>query len=353
MLPPALDSFVARCLEMEEEKRVQTAEEARDELVHIRTACLLHERAPLPAMPGAARGPGSGSINKATGPKVLSTRVQQAHDQRLLRRLLLGVVAATALAAVGFAAIKSLPKRHRSQPKEEKHQAIAVQEPVLNGLPVRKKDPETGWVHVSAEPGGATVIVDGKEHGKTPADIKDLALGVHTIRIVPEEGSGAAETVQEVEITPGENRPVTVRLSAAPTALPEQPGAQFDQVDAKSVTGRTLDFTGLKVSARLRVLGASGKPGVVGVFFYSLDGKPLPQSRGNTSYQSQDGQLAVFVPFHSEAAVTDYPTFNAFVPLGAFPENTTYDRVLYRVEVFVDNKLAGQTNLLPAAKPGA
>ena len=48
---------------------------------------------------------------------------------------------------------------------------------------------ETGALHVTSDPEGATVLVDGQERGATPLDVTDLAVGSHTVAVRTDNGS--------------------------------------------------------------------------------------------------------------------------------------------------------------------
>jgi serine/threonine protein kinase len=58
---------------------------------------------------------------------------------------------------------------------------------------------EPGRLLVRSTPSGATVIVDGREHGETPIAIRDLARGTHRVRVVRD---GYAPVERQIVITP-------------------------------------------------------------------------------------------------------------------------------------------------------
>lgn len=358
MLPVALETLISKCLEMEEERRIQSAEEVRDALVHIRTANMLAERSPAIGSAASGRvrtnGHGSGSASRRTAaPKVVSTRVQHAHDVALIRRILVGVLLLVVTAALGAYAYRKLPKQ---VPGRNGSPPITASAPPPSAVPkpVETERPAaTGTIHLTTTPPGATIYADGKQVGKSPLEIANLSPGTHTLRYVAPDGSGLAEAVRDVEIVEGQNPPVETPLSAPPSAPAAQPGAVLDRVTPETVTGATQDRTGVRITLNMRLVGGSGKQGIVGVFFYGPDGKPIVPASGVNGFQSKDGQLAVFTPFHAEADTVDFHEMRMFVPLGAFPPDTTYDKVLYRVETFLDDKLVAQSDLLPLVNKSA
>jgi hypothetical protein len=66
----------------------------------------------------------------------------------------------------------------------------------------------TGVLHVSSEPTGATVSVDGQPRGKTPLIVSDLPIGSHALSV---EASGGAD-YRAVDITSGEATLVDVMV---------------------------------------------------------------------------------------------------------------------------------------------
>jgi serine/threonine protein kinase len=350
LLPQALETFISRCVEMDEEKRIQSAEEARDTLVHIRTASLLTYR-PAPEPTGASarpRGPVPGeNSRRTTAPRVVSSRVQRAQERALARRLGLSIAVLLVVSAVGAIAYKSFPRQAPANPKQAPKVIVPPVNPTVSAPVPEKQQETTGWISLSTDPIGAEIHVDGKSAGKTPLDIPNLAPGRHVFRFVPSEGSGLVEATRVVEIVAGQNRDILTVLLGSPSSSGDQPLAQLGNVAAKTVTGERPESSGVRISLNMRVHKGQGKEGVVGIFFYSPDGKPMQPARGVTGYQSQDGQLAAFSGFHVEADTTDFPDFPIFVPLRAFPPDTTYDKVTYRIEAFLDNKLVGQTDLMP------
>jgi hypothetical protein len=84
-----------------------------------------------------------------------------------------------------------------------------------------------GRLLVRSEPAGATVIVDGREYGPTPAVVRGLDRGTHTVRLVregytPEERSVTitrAQPAPSLLVTLAPRRPAAGRVAQLP-ALP-------------------------------------------------------------------------------------------------------------------------------------
>jgi hypothetical protein len=84
--------------------------------------------------------------------------------------------------------------------------------------PVSRVAAPTGQLLVRSEPAGALVLVDGQWRGETPATIRDLPLGAHTVRVAR---SGYAPVTQQVDLTiaaPARNLTVALRAALSPVA---------------------------------------------------------------------------------------------------------------------------------------
>jgi TonB family protein len=74
----------------------------------------------------------------------------------------------------------------------------------------------TGTLRVESEPAGATITIDGQPRGTTPADIPDLALGAHEVKL---ELAGFAAATQSVLLSRQQPRSdVKVALARTPPA---------------------------------------------------------------------------------------------------------------------------------------
>ncbi len=73
-----------------------------------------------------------------------------------------------------------------------------------------------GRLLVRSEPSGATIMIDGRAHGQTPAAIRDLSLGTHTLIL---SHAGYAPRTERVTLTSAvPTRNMTLALSAAAAA---------------------------------------------------------------------------------------------------------------------------------------
>ena len=86
--------------------------------------------------------------------------------------------------------------------KQEGHRPTSqkiVVEPAVNKLyELLKPTPITGFVSVTSTPSGATVLIDGKESGKTPCNIKDVLVGYRKVTLSLTDYN-TASTVVEVK----------------------------------------------------------------------------------------------------------------------------------------------------------
>jgi serine/threonine protein kinase len=332
--PPALDSFIARCVEMSEDKRCQTAAEARDILVQVRSAV-----AAAPARP-QVKGP------QLPSPKIVSSRLDAAEQGAALRRLL--PIASVALlllvgGALAFSAMNSSKKRSKG--------AVPISLPPTGqntSKPVNVAS-AAGTLRIGSVPPGAQIVVDGTRASITPADVSNITPGKHLIQLIPPSGSSLAEWSKEVEIRAGETVVVDAVLSEAPKS-PEPSGVT---VTVKSAAAKQLfpgqgpeGHAGIQVNSAFRIAGAAGKSGAVAALFYAQDqSTPLMARADATAFQNTEGQLSVAGSFQPAADPADYPSFTLFVPESAFP--VPYDQVSWRLVIYVDNKPEFQSPLAP------
>jgi hypothetical protein len=150
-------------------------------------------------------------------------------------------VAAAAPAATPMSAGKefteaALPKSEVQNQKSE----VPTAEPPKNLKPEisnLKSPAAEGRLLVRSSPAGARVLVDGKDHGVTPAAVRDLARGAHRVKI---SRDGYAPEERRVVITA--SRPaqsITVPLARPGTAAP--PRAQPAAAAARFVGALAVD----------------------------------------------------------------------------------------------------------------
>ncbi len=327
--PPILDSFIARCVEMSEDKRCQTAAEARDILVQVRAAV-----AAAPARP-QVRGP------QPATPKIVSSRLDAAEQGAALRRLVPTAVAVLLLlvgGALAFSAMNGSKRHGKGATAPVEAPRTGDKAPIggkSDGLAV-----ETGALRIASTPSGAQIVLDGNRAAVTPADVSGVAPGNHLIQLVPPSGSGLAEWSKEVEVRSRE----TVVVDAVLSEAAKSPEASRVAISVRSAVPKQLfpgqgpeGHAGIQVNVAFRVAGASGKSGAVAALFYAQDqSTPLRARTDATAFQNADGQLSVAGSFQPAADPADYPNYSLFVPESAFP--VPYDQISWRLVIYVDNK---------------
>jgi hypothetical protein len=80
----------------------------------------------------------------------------------------------------------------------------------------------SGEVQIDSDPGGATVMLGGREMGVTPLVLTGLTPGDHRVRVVKD---GYLENGRVVSVQPGERRVIDVHLTQANAMAPR---AQVD-----------------------------------------------------------------------------------------------------------------------------
>jgi tRNA A-37 threonylcarbamoyl transferase component Bud32 len=350
-LPAALDIFISKCVEMDEEKRIQTAEEARDTLIHIRTDTVAAEQMAAARPVSGPSGPRPGT-GKGSGPRVVSSRVQAVEQARTIKRLIVSVVVMAVVVAMGALAMKMRPK---STPKPR----VDTAAPPVTSLPnnteptVQPKAGDTpATVRITTTPPGVTVMLDGKEVGKSPVELSNIAGGKHTLRLVPPSDSGLAEASRDINVDAGQTKEIETSLQPLPTAPTQAsaPAATIQRTDAQAITQG--NHPAIRIAVNFRVTGATGKDGIVGVFFYAADGTtPLNPKSDVEHFQNSDGHLTASQPFHVDADPADFPDFALTIPESVFPVDSP-SKVTYRLVVYVDGKVAGQTDTRPLVKAG-
>lgn len=352
-LPPQLEAFLARCVEMEEELRCQSAAEAREALAQIRGAAIAEMNAPPPARPPRGTRP-------TTGPKVVSSRIARADEMRLVRQMgaALGIV--LILVAVGFAAVRLRPKPGKAPTVKPGPAATTV--PPIPALPAAPGHDTTtppdssppaaqaASMTVRTLPPGGLVSLDDKELGPAPEDVTDLAPGRHKLRLVPAERNAYATVVRYVEVVPGRHLDLETSFTEIPSNAPIgslMPTVEIRRVDSQEVTLSNPKRPGVRLGASFRVYGASGKKCSIAAFFYAADQvTPLVPHGDADGYANSAGQLSVSDDFQPDADPTDYIDFPLYVPAAIFP-TPRLDQATYRIAFYVDGRVVGQTELLP------
>jgi serine/threonine protein kinase len=92
-------------------------------------------------------------------------------------------------------------------------------EPGSNKPDVRSSAVETeGRLLVRSTPAGALVLVDGKEYGRTPAVVRDLARGAHRVRVLREGYTTEERTLTITSARPSQSMTVLLTRPAASSA---------------------------------------------------------------------------------------------------------------------------------------
>ena len=126
--------------------------------------------------------------------------------------------------------------------------------------PAAEPAPDRGRLLVRSVPSGATVTVNGRERGTTPAAIRDLAFGTYTIAV---SRSGYQRREQKIAVsTSVPAREITLELTpvrAAAPAAPAAPAATTGTVYVESKpAGASVSIDGRVVgTAPMRVLELS------------------------------------------------------------------------------------------------
>lgn len=92
----------------------------------------------------------------------------------------------------------------------------------------------TGSVVVKSTPAGATVLVDGKDYGRTPVTVRDLAPGAHRVQVARD---GFASEERRLTITAAKAQALTVQLARARPAPPAATKPSTAAAAAPAVAG--------------------------------------------------------------------------------------------------------------------
>jgi serine/threonine protein kinase len=347
-LPIQLDVLIGRCVEMDVDRRPTSAEDVRDTLIHIRGAVL---SAPPPAPPPTQRP--SSSRPQPTGPKVVSSRVRAADDARLLRRMALAGLILLAVGGAAALAIRMAPRGDSSTPKNPPGGVNAVLPPktdsVISQPPAGSNPPQTGTLTVNTSPAGVKIILDGREMGSTPQEIKNIAPGRHTLRLVPRPESGFVAATRYVEVLAGQHKEIDTQLTLAPTTPPApsaNPAGEVRLTDVHEVTLPDPPQTVMRLTLSFRVTGASGKPGQVAVVFYGADQvTPIKPKEMAERFADAAGRLVVWDKFDAANDLVDFPAYTLDLPLQVLP--LPAGQVYCQAVLYVDAAEVGKSPIYP------
>lgn len=330
-LPPSLENLIARCVEIDKERRFQSAEEARDILIHIRAAVAAASRAEG-GMP--RRGEGEDRFPASRPP---TSATQHPRNRRIV--VVISLFLALLLSGASLFVLRQRGERVPAPGARTGSETAP---------------PPTGELRIESAPMGAAIFLNGQGVGTTPRTVEKIPPGRHVIRLIPPPESGLAEAQREIEIRPGETRILDVQLGpkALPNAGESVPSALVQSVDVQMMHPPQSVEPGLRFSVAFRVANAVGKNGQVGIAFYEADQTtPLAPRTPDSPYRSAEGQLMVTEAFKIEADPAEFAVFEIFVPETAFP--TSYGQITYRAIIYVDGRAVGQSAAHPLMAGGA
>lgn len=343
--PPSLETLIARCVEMEPEKRVQSAAEVRDSLIHIRSAVIAAEgvRANL-----LQNHPAPAPTAPATGAKSVSSRLPATPSRGRRRWVAVSLIAALLMLGAGMTAMRlRAPSRvvQAAPPASTDNASKAIPTPEL---PPSPRSLEPGTLNITSSPSGVMLELNGQPLGRTPFQRGQVPPGKHIIRLIPAAESGLLPVTREIELQPGQTLPVTINLYEPQER--DRAIAQIVRVDAQissdSQAGGSNALRGVTINIAFRVQNAAGKSGTIGAFFYGADRTtPLSPAMGFDTYKNSEGQLCVSRSYTAMNDTQDFPSYQLFIPETVF--TAPYPQMTYRIIVFLEGKAIGQSDILP------
>ncbi|MEP6756755.1 MAG: serine/threonine-protein kinase [Chthonomonadales bacterium] len=349
-LPESLDIFLTKCVEMDEEKRIQTAAEVKSTLESIKAEVLNSERARLAGI----LPPTSTTNSRPNAPRIVSSRIQAADSSRNMKNLVAILFGVLCVLVIVFAGIKAVSGRNKAQ---NPGTGVKVTTPDKPGIdkPVATNVTATGETDASFRittiPAGIKVQLDGKEIGTTPLDVDHASPGKHTLRFLPPADSGVIAATREITLESGQKKEFEIALQStvSPTGDNSTIGSavSFQSLEAQEMTGGNPPSNGIQIAVACRIAGQQGKKGLLAVFFYAQDGQTAMKPKaGGEAYQNNDGQLAVSIPISIDSSVMEFPNATLFIPYSAFPVDSP-TKVTYRAFIIVDGKSLGQSDVKP------
>jgi serine/threonine protein kinase len=338
--PPSLETLIARCVEMEPEKRVQTAAEVRDSLIQIRNAVIAAE--------GARANLLQNHPAPSPGGRIVSNRLPVAQSRSKKRWVAISLIIALLLLGAGMMAMRMRsPGRVVRDPSPQKSDTLPKAMPAPD-QPPSPGNLEPGTLKITSSPSGVMLELNGQPLGRTPFQRSQVPPGKHTIRLIPAAESGLPTVTREIELQPGQTLPITVNLYEPQDK--EKATAQIirteAQISSDSQAGGSNALRGVTISIAFRVQNAAGKSGTVGAYFYGADkSTPLSPAMGFDSFKNSEGQLCVSRSYTAMNNPQDFPSYQLFIPETVF--TTPYPQTTYRIIVFLDGKAIGQSDMIP------
>ena len=157
----------------------------------------------------------------------------------------IGTGTCTANLAPGYYNVECRKKGHRSvvesiEVKVGDTLAVALKAPV----------PITGALDVVSSPLKATITIDGKECGKTPAEINDLLVGSHSVELSKD---GYIPQTLTVEVNEGKTTELNVTLKKETVKNPESSPRQVQEVQVAEKDKKTEKTESVKKTRKERI----------------------------------------------------------------------------------------------------
>jgi serine/threonine protein kinase len=131
------------------------------------------------------------------------------------------------------------------------HPAPPASTPKSTPAPIVTPPAQQGSLVVRSSPSGALVTIDGKAHGTTPATVRELLLGAHTLQVAR---PGYVPNSQAVVLSSSQpSKEISVELQESADARPGQPGSIF--VDTRprgarvTIDGHSVGVTPVRARA--------------------------------------------------------------------------------------------------------
>lgn len=109
---------------------------------------------------------------------------------------------------------------------------ITIEPDVASTIEIDAPTPITGFLSVSSTPDGASIIIDGKDHGVTPRNISDVIIGHHEVKI---SKPGHRSEVRYVDIEEGKQKSVDVQLNSEDSVTFTSNRGVYVWIDGKAI----------------------------------------------------------------------------------------------------------------------
>ncbi len=332
-LPPSLEAVIAACLQTDEERRCPSAAVLRDALAQARAMMPAeHHQIVTPSVPPPA-------------PRIVDTRGRTGGR----RRSRLGPIIAVAAALVLLvAALVGIQRLHPVQPVRPNHPvpttASQPTPPTATHPTAPLANAASAVLRVKTEPEGARVLLDGRQVGITPCEVRGVAAGSHQVTAVA-PGTDVSSAQWPIEAAAGAQLTLEAELAKRdPETEPDAPtvalisDAGYEEASHSRIAPGTQS-TSVLVSASFRVLGANGKTIGVAIRFYDqATGRPLRSAQPGSPLADAQGNLVAASQIRVSGASVLFPAVEVLVPREAFPVKPS--RAAYDITVYLDGEAA-------------